>query len=297
MDNTSLDYMDIEKFDNVDAEVYDKTRRSAYDIVGALNKKLEQTTGNHNLLTTNYNQQNETLIKSQKYIDMQNNKLENQKGNLQHIESTINTKTKILTDYNNSADKKDFYILLLKVTIVFILIVVLKNMLMKTFGVSPNHKRIILAILFFAYVGYVIYSYRQYNLSGSYSTAKKDAYKMAQKSVDELNKQYRDYMDYNDYETDYLQNTCGCPPPEEKDDHREDDEEEYVATGASNSGFYYKDSTSPKRRIQPPVKEGATKANYEVVYSDKDASDGNYKSGYPNNYNEKDAPHYYTLGL
>jgi hypothetical protein len=297
MEISSLECMNLEKFDNVDADVYDKTRQSAYEVINNLNTKLSKVTGSHNTTTSGYNQQNETLIKSQKYIDIQNDRLEKQRGNLQHIESTINTKTRLLTDYNKSSNKKDFHIYLLKVTIGFILLIVMKNMLMKLFNVLPNHKKMVFAILIFAYIAYVMYLYREYNLEGSYSSAKRDAHKMAQKSVDELNKQYKDYVDYKHSETDHLQNVCGCAPPDDEEHKPEEDEEEYIATGSSNNGYYYKDTTSPKRRIQPPVKDGATNANYEVVYTDRDNSEGSYRGGYPNKYDAEEAPHYYTLGL
>lgn len=274
-----------------DVNTYNETRGRVSDIMNSLQTQLDHLTGKNNVNTTTSNLINETVAKEQRIADSQNEYLEEQLDRLKEIESTVNTKTRLLVDYNEASKKKDFYIYLLKIMISFVIYIIMAVLIMKLLNVSSKVRLLVMGgsiITLLVYVGYLYYNTTMGDIHDE------ETRKTAMKNQKNLQKFAMEQENKRRQHDDHLSKVCGCPPPEQEEEEGGDNEEEYDTTVHPNNGFYYKDLSAPKQRIEPPVDVNTSPEEMQIVYPDTNNGPGKYQGGYPSG---KPIKKFYTVNL
>jgi hypothetical protein len=274
-----------------DVNTYNETRGRVSNIMNSLQTQLDNLTGNNNVNVTNVNLLNETLAKEQRIADNQSERMDEQLDKLKEIESTVNTKTRLLVDFNEASKKKDLYIYLLKFFISFIIYIVVTVVLMKFLHISAKFRLLTIGNSILGLLSYVGYLYYVSTLGDIHNDETRQTALKNQKNLQKFAMQQEQKKIKRD---DNLTKVCGCPPPEQEEEDYGDNEEEYDTTIRPNNGFFYKDLSAPKQRYEPPVDVDTSPLEMQIEYPDTNNGPGQYQGGYPSGKPERK---FYTVDL
>ena len=247
-----------------------------------INTTLDQLTFVQNQLNTYNNLNQETLLKQQKLLKMENNTLMNQLKELESIQSIIINKNRMIeqTEQNIKDQQNNIYLLILCALLGIVLMV---SVFLNGYGIiKPSIFKIAVIAIVVIYIIIFIYYYNifYFKTALSYLSDRKlqrinDSLKNW-KSVTDANIQQAKYGD----KSKWIANNCSCPPAEEQDYPSDTGN-----TIQQSAGHYYYDGNAPQHLLVPtPTVDNSTIFKEQIDWPDYTASGPNfYNSINPNN--------------
>lgn len=226
-------------------------KQNINSIIKSINDNLGELTLLENQINIGSNVNQETLLKQEKILKMENDKLMQQLVELQNIESAVINKNKIIEQTNLNIQDQEINIKVLLTIIGFSLVLFISVMLY-------GYKTISIEILFFIFFVlivcfFIVYMY-SYNIfyfydviQGLFGGGLQRVENEIIKRSESIDKNLRVGL-YGD-EKVWEDNNCDCPP---------DEEIEYASDNNSSEmgkkiidGFYYYDGTAPQQLLVP----------------------------------------------
>jgi len=228
-------------------------KQNINSIIKSINDNLAELSLLENQINIGSNVNQETLLKQESILKMENDKLMQQLRELQHIESVISNKNKIIEQINLNIQLQDTNIKVLLTLGVFALILFIAVML---YGYK-KFKIDVLVFIFFLLIlcFFIIYIY-SYNIFYFYDVIEGLFGRGLQRLENEIVKQSESIDKnlriglYGD-EKVWEDNNCDCPPDEEIELSYASDDNSSEMGEKIIPGFYYYDGSAPQQLLVP----------------------------------------------
>ena len=240
-------------YDNMYRQNKSFDKQNINSIIKSINDNLAELTLLENQINIGSNVNQETLLKQEKILKMENDKLMQQLTELQYIESIISNKNKIIEQTNLNIDEQNTNIKVLFTILGFSLILFIAVML---YGYKTIKLEILLFIFFVLIVCFFvvyIYSYNIFyfydDIQGLFGNGFKRLENEIVKQSESIDKNLRVGL-YGD-EKVWEDNNCDCPPDEETEISYASDNNSSEMGNKVIPGFYYYDGSAPQQLLVP----------------------------------------------
>jgi len=244
-----------------------------YNLTSAINANLAQLNLIQNQLNLYNNVNQETLLKQQQLLKMENDTLTKQLRDLEIIQSTLINKDRMIqvTEQNMINQQNNIYLLIL---CAFLGLVVMLVVFLHGYKIiKPKIFKILIIAIIVIYVIIFIYYYNifYFKTALSYLTDRRlqriNATLQNWKSVKDANRQEAKYGDKDQW----IENNCVCPPPAEEEYAQDKNSGETIVQ--PKSGYYYYDGTAPQQLLVPtPNINNSTNFKEQIIWPDYSAS-------------------------
>jgi hypothetical protein len=277
--------------------LYDTNDDTMNKIVNAINANLAELNliQNKNNVINNVNQG--ALLKYEKLLKMENDKLKKQLKELEIIQSSISNKERLLDQTDSIASDKDLNIKVLITSIVLGLLLLTVIILYGYNYIVFTQFIVFLFIIFILYIVLVLYSYNVFYLKDAFVLVFNDTEEKIKNSVTHFDQAAENlYINTKEYlRKEWISNNCLCPPSmQEEEDNTMYDKEANVYT-KEVPGYYYNDGTSPSQLIYTTANNDSNEKIDWIDYSSNGHTQYNpqtNKTTYTNNnyynYNSND---------
>lgn len=249
------------------------------DLTISINTNLEQLDFIQSQLNTFNNINQETLLKQQQLLQMENKTLMKQLKELESIQSIVINKDRMIqqTEKNMIDQQHNIYLLITCGIIGLILMIAVFLYGYKI--ISSSLFNIIVIAIVIIYIIIFIYYYDILYLKTALSY-------LNDRKIDRLNDTLKNWKSITDKniqtakygdKSQWIANHCSCPPPGEEQYAKDDNSGETITTDAP--GYYYYDGNAPKQQLVPTPTQYQTGTNIpypEISWPDYSASGSNY---------------------
>jgi uncharacterized membrane protein len=252
--------------------------QSIINIVNAIKQNQTELQTIQNQLNTDYNVNQEILVKQDQLLRMQNDDLMAQLRELEIIQSNISNKDKIIEQTNLNISNNNSKITILIISIILAIIVLLGAFLYGSGKLDHNKFVILLIVISVLYLFLYIYAnnvfylkdainsiFNRQNLNIIATTAER----LAQNTVNDIN------SDLNQLEQNWIDNNCSCPPLAPTPEEEAPPPVYNNATSASANeipGYFYNDGTAPPQLLVPTPNPVALNLNDMIDWVDYSAN-------------------------
>lgn len=246
-------------------ENLDSGNETIKNIIHAINENLSELDYIQTKLNTVNNLNQEALLKKSELIKLQNDDLQRQLRELEHIQSNIRNKDRLIEQTNYTIQHEELSIRVLIISCVLAFILVINIVLYGYYQISFTTFIIILSIIILLYIILFAYNYNIFYFRDSISYLG-NVQRLDLQLGKELNKWGNVVVDNVKHEVDYekerlkklwIKNNCECTPEEEQPIIPVIYEETHVdAIGGNLSekerpGHFYYDGSAPQQLLVP----------------------------------------------
>jgi uncharacterized membrane protein len=251
--------------------------QSIINIVNAIKQNQTELQTIQNQLSTDYNVNQEILVKQEQLLRMQNNDLMAQLRELEIIQSNISNKDKIIEQTNLNISNNNSKITILIISVVLAIIVLLAAFLYGS-GKLDHQKFVMILIvisvfylLLYMYANNILYLqsainsiFNRQNLNIIATTAER----LAQNTVNDINN------DFNELEQNWIDNNCSCPPAPTTEEEAPPPVYNNATSATANEvpGYFYNDGTAPPQLLVPTPNPVALNLNDMIEWVDYSAN-------------------------
>lgn len=228
-------------------------KQNINSIIKSINDNLAELSLLENQINIGSNVNQETLLKQEKILKMENDKLMRQLQELQHIESAISNKNKIIEQTNLNIQEQETNIKVLLIMIGFSLILFISVML---YGYKKFKLNILIFIFFVLVICFFvvyIYSYNNFYfydvIQGLFGNGTQRLEDIIIKQSESIDNKLRVGL-YGD-EKVWEDSNCDCPPDVEEEISYASDNNSSAMGKKIIDGFYYYDGTAPQQLLVP----------------------------------------------
>jgi hypothetical protein len=228
-------------------------KQNINSIIESINNNLAELSLSENQINIGNNINQETLLKQEKILKMENDKLMHQLVELKNIESAISNKNKIIEQTNLNIEEQETNIKVLITMIVFSLILFIAVML---YGYRIIKPKILIFIFFILVVLFFIIYIYSYNIFYFYDVIQGlfgNGFQRLENEIinqsESIDKNLRTGL-YGD-EKVWEDNNCDCPLDEETDISYASDNNSSEMGEKIINGFYYYDGSAPQQLLVP----------------------------------------------
>ena len=223
-------------------------------IIDSINTNLAELNYIQNQLNTLNNVNQESLLKQEQLLQLENEDLMKQLKELENMQSVISNKDRMIEQTNQNIENTDINIRVLMVSILGAIILFV-TVGLYYFGIIDDGKlTIIIIAIIVIYLSIVIYSYNIFYVRNSISyLSDKKIQRISDSIQDWSNKKYNELEEeiYGNKDT-WVDNNCSCPATSKVADEEGDGSQYYANTGANQTpGHFYYDGTAPPQLLVP----------------------------------------------
>ena len=250
-------------------------------IMDALNQNLAQLDYIQTQMNNVNNINQDALLKKSKLIEMENEDLKKQLGELEIIQANIANKDRLIDQTNLNVMQQDLAIYVLVISCVLALFLILSITLYGYKTITAAVFGSIVSVIIVAYFILYIYSYNIFYFRDSMSYLKNrknyslnlgHELKKWGKMSDQL--QADRQADRASVKNQWVSTHCACPAEEEAEEETaQEEEEEYSSEGGTKfekeiPGYFYNDNTAPQQLIVPTPNPAKLKLNENINWVD-----------------------------
>lgn len=264
------------KMQSNDFNNYQTNNNSIETITNAINQNLATLDVIQNQMNTLNNLNQESLVKQQQLIQMENNKLIDQLRDLENIQSNIENKTRMIDQLNLNMINQQTNIRVLTVSIILALLI-LSTIVMYGYGIIEKSYCIIYIIIIL--ISYVILFMYYYNIF--YFKSAIDAI-FNSNFEERLGNTLKNWStDIKTIENEWIDKNCGCDTEEEESSFY------FPNNSIQNTnplpGYYYYDGSAPKQLLIPTPTSSNIKTNENIEWVDYTENSSTNYYNYNNN--------------
>ena len=248
--------------------------------ISAINLNLAQLGSIQEQLSTYNNINQETLLKQQQLLKMENDSLMNQLRELENIQNIVINKDRIIDQTNQNIIDSDYNIKILVICLV-LGIILLVCVYLKGYGILKSNSAFygifVIYIIVFIYVFNIFYVKTAISYLSDRKARRLNNVLQKWSAISTANEQENKYGSKSAWEAD----NCSCPTAETQEEYITDNNSGNTIQ-SPRSGHYYYDGTAPQQLLVPlPSLNNSTNFREKIDWVDYS---NNGTIPYKNNY-------------